>query len=317
MNLEILLEQLKGVLPDVEQYLTSVTYEEGKVEITTSDRVSTELLVEGAVKSDVYLYARDVANETDIVVFMDEEWFGLLSSIMLGVEEKKLNEVTRDLLLKFGTELSELLVAKLKAGGLQVRPENMQVLTLAQLTKELQHTEYFTFTLNVSGLADDVVRAGFIVADPAAVPVVEPKPEPEVSEPVGTDEADVPMNGKSNGSPTNGKAEEVITGQRVEFADFGEATAIFEELDGTNIDLLKDVNMDVSVELGQIEMSLGKVLQLTKGSVLELDKLAGEPVDILVNGHRIAQGEVVVIDEHFGVRISNLVSTRERLARMN
>jgi flagellar motor switch protein FliN len=314
MNLEILLEQLKGILPDVEQYLTSVTYEEAKIEVATSDRVGTELLVKNAIKSDVFLYARDVANEADIVVVMDEEWFGLLSSIMLGVEEKKLNEVTRDLLLKFGSELSELMVAKLKAGGVTVVPEHMQVLTLAQLIKELQHTEYFAFTLNVSGLADDVVRAGLIVGDPAAVHVDEPVPVPE---PAATDSAESKGSDATTNGKSNGKAEEVVTGQRVEFADFGEASAIFEELDGTNIDLLKDVNMDVSVQLGQIEMSLGKVLQLTKGSVLELDKLAGEPVDILVNGHRIAQGEVVVIDEHFGVRISNLVSTRERMARMN
>ncbi len=75
--------------------------------------------------------------------------------------------------------------------------------------------------------------------------------------------------------------------------------------------------MDVSVELGRIELPLGKVLQLAKGSVIELEKLAGEPVDILVNGQRIAHGEVVVIDEHFGVRISNLITTRQRLASLS
>ena len=58
-------------------------------------------------------------------------------------------------------------------------------------------------------------------------------------------------------------------------------------------------------------------MQLTKGSVIELEKLAGEPVDILVNGHCIAHGEVVVIDEHFGVRISNLITTRQRIAGLS
>ena len=83
-----------------------------------------------------------------------------------------------------------------------------------------------------------------------------------------------------------------------------------------SMDLLKDVDLDVSVELGRIELPLGKVLELAKGSVIELEKLAGEPVDILVNGNRIALGEVVVIDEHFGVRISSLVTTKKRLAKI-
>ena len=96
----------------------------------------------------------------------------------------------------------------------------------------------------------------------------------------------------------------------------GESLFNGENGNGHSMDLLKDVEMDVSVELGKIELPLGKVLQLSKGSVIELEKLAGEPVDILVNGHRIAHGEVVVIDEHFGVRISNLITTRQRLASL-
>ncbi len=83
---------------------------------------------------------------------------------------------------------------------------------------------------------------------------------------------------------------------------------------GSGIDLLLDINLDVSVELGRTSMTIGEVLALRSSSVIELDKLAGEPVDILVNGTRIAHAEVVVVDEKFGVRVTEVVSRAKRLA---
>lgn len=79
------------------------------------------------------------------------------------------------------------------------------------------------------------------------------------------------------------------------------------------LDLLMDVPLRVTVELGRTRMQIRDVLELGKGSVVELDKLAGEPVDLLVNGKLIARGEVVVIDENFGVRVTDIVSPAERL----
>lgn len=86
--------------------------------------------------------------------------------------------------------------------------------------------------------------------------------------------------------------------------------------EAANIDLLLDVSLQVSVELGRTRLTIGELLALRAGSVIELDKLAGEPVDILVNGTRIARGEVVVVDEKFGVRVLEVVSRAKRLATM-
>jgi flagellar motor switch protein FliN len=80
------------------------------------------------------------------------------------------------------------------------------------------------------------------------------------------------------------------------------------------IELLMDVALEVSVELGRSHMSIGEILALRTGSVIELDKLAGEPVDVSVNGTLIARGEVVVVDEKFGVRITEVVSRARRMA---
>ena len=80
-----------------------------------------------------------------------------------------------------------------------------------------------------------------------------------------------------------------------------------------NIDLILDVPLDVSVVLGRTKKSIKDILNLSTGSLIELDKLAEEPVEILVNGKKIAYGEVVVVDENFGVRITSIVSGVERI----
>lgn len=80
-----------------------------------------------------------------------------------------------------------------------------------------------------------------------------------------------------------------------------------------NLDLLMDVDLPVSIELGRTKMSISEILALGPGSVVELNKLAGEPVDLLVNNKVVAKGEVVVIDENFGLRITQLITPEERL----
>ena len=103
-----------------------------------------------------------------------------------------------------------------------------------------------------------------------------------------------------------------VESQPVEFDEISSSSQS-SQIGSRNLDILKDVELDISVELGRKEVPLGEILHMVRGSVIELDKLAGEPVEIYANGHRIAEGEVVVIDENFGVRVTNLVSTRERL----
>jgi flagellar motor switch protein FliN len=83
-----------------------------------------------------------------------------------------------------------------------------------------------------------------------------------------------------------------------------------------NLQLLLDVPLEVTVELGRTERQIRDILALAPGTVIELDRLAGEPVDVLVNGRPIARGEVVVIDENFGIRITDIVAPGERLRRL-
>ncbi len=80
-----------------------------------------------------------------------------------------------------------------------------------------------------------------------------------------------------------------------------------------NIDFILDIPLNVSVELGRSKVIIKDLLQLGQGSVLELDKLAGEPLEVLVNGKLIARGEVVVVNEKFGIRLTDIISPIERI----
>ena len=82
------------------------------------------------------------------------------------------------------------------------------------------------------------------------------------------------------------------------------------------LDMLLDVPLDVSVELGRCRMTIQDLLALGPGAVIELDKIAGEPLDILINDRLVARGEAVVVNDKFGVRITDIVSPQERIARI-
>mgnify|MGYP001229633339 CR=1 FL=1 len=102
--------------------------------------------------------------------------------------------------------------------------------------------------------------------------------------------------------------------QPVQFANFGGGPNAYG--DGTNLNLLLDIPLKVTVELGRTQKQIKDILELSQGSIIELDKLAGEPVDILVNNKLIAKGEVVVIDENFGVRVTDIVSQWDRIQKL-
>ena len=101
--------------------------------------------------------------------------------------------------------------------------------------------------------------------------------------------------------------------------------AVFEQFDASgarnqtrnDIDLVLDIPVQLTVELGRTKLPIRNLLQLAQGSVVELDGLAGEPMDVLVNGCLIAQGEVVVVNEKFGIRLTDVITPSERIKRLN
>jgi len=86
--------------------------------------------------------------------------------------------------------------------------------------------------------------------------------------------------------------------------------------DDTNLDVILDIPVTISMEIGRSRIAIRNLLQLNQGSVVELDRLAGEPMDVLVNGTLIAHGEVVVVNEKFGIRLTDVISPAERVKKL-
>jgi len=132
------------------------------------------------------------------------------------------------------------------------------------------------------------------------------------------------------GQGGNGAAEEAAAASGADAGGDGDrradyAKAAFQALEAeagrgdgedVNLDLILDVPVTLSMEIGRTQISIRNLLQLNQGSVVELDRLAGEPMDVLVNGTLIAHGEVVVVNEKFGIRLTDVVSPAERVRRL-
>lgn len=166
--------------------------------------------------------------------------------------------------------------------------------------------------------AKDMVRTlmGDMGESSAPVPAVElPEPDPR------NHPAPSPTSAPS-GSPLSEPPEEADVGvpnrqvnvRPVQFADLRQSKSA--EPEEGNLGLLLDIPLKVTVELGRTSKMVKDILELSQGSIIELDKLAGEPVDILVNNKFIAKGEVVVIDENFGVRVTDIVNHWDRIQKL-
>ena len=139
----------------------------------------------------------------------------------------------------------------------------------------------------------------------------------------GDDTASDPAPVVASSAPMPGLGGAPVIAQAAQAAAAPAAAAPFAPLpsngqagDLSQIDLLLDISLHVTVELGRAKMKIAEILGLRNGSVIELDRLAGEPADILVNGTLIARGEVVVVDEKFGVRVIEVVSRAKRIASL-
>ena len=117
--------------------------------------------------------------------------------------------------------------------------------------------------------------------------------------------ADSGLSGAMSGAP------------RVEAAGFQNLQATGQAAGSNDFNMILDIPVQLTVELGRTRIPIKHILQLAQGSVVELDALAGEPMDVLVNGYLIAQGEVVVVNDKFGIRLTDIVTPSERMRRLS
>lgn len=111
-----------------------------------------------------------------------------------------------------------------------------------------------------------------------------------------------------------GKSEEGVS--PATYAHFDREAPNSPPSEDINLDVILDVPVTLSMEIGRTRISIRNLLQLNQGSVVELDRLAGEPMDVMVNGTLIARGEVVVVNDKFGIRLTDIISPAERVRRL-
>jgi flagellar motor switch protein FliN/FliY len=113
----------------------------------------------------------------------------------------------------------------------------------------------------------------------------------------------------------SGGADQAAAAEPAAFKDFSDAARRGETTN--DIDFILDIPVQLTVQLGRTRIAIKNLLQLAQGSVVELDGLAGEPMDVLVNGCLIAQGEVVVVNDKFGIRLTDIITPAERIRKIN
>ena len=260
-----------------------------------------------------------------------------LADLMMGGEGKDLPEEAGELYLNAAQEgLSQVVGAAFTSmsgllGGKRLMPEN--------ITSSLEADEWLPFqdrapddelwsvpvTVSIEDLGDfplwiamplDVVKK---VADEAAKTIA--GKEAEKAPAPAQAAASAPPPAPRQGQIPRDEAPAASAGHIYEQSSVDVRPAEFVPLmqkatdghGGSRLDLVADIPVRVTVELGRTRKNIADILSMTPGSVIELDKMAGEPVDILVNGKLVAKGEVVVIDENFGVRITEIVSSAGRV----
>ena len=143
--------------------------------------------------------------------------------------------------------------------------------------------------------------------------------KPEADKPASDDWAEALLERKAeDGKGADPASGGVLSGESPRpFSSSNASSNASSEVPIRDINMVLDIPVQLSVELGRTKVSIKHILQLGQGSVVELDALAGEPMDVLVNGYLIAQGEVVVVNDKFGIRLTDVVTPSERLRRIN
>ena len=113
-----------------------------------------------------------------------------------------------------------------------------------------------------------------------------------------------------------GKEEDYEKAAFKDLSSNGQSGGQLTTTENTNLDVILDIPVTLSMEIGRTELPINNLLQLNQGSVVELDRLAGEPLDVLINGTLIAHGEVVVVNEKFGIRLTDVISPAERVKKL-
>ena len=278
-------------------FLGMLLGEEAAFQVEAPESVSFE---EAKLQELAYLVVLSPeATGQGFAVLLEPPWLPMLSKAMLGEAMEMGDEGTEDLVRELAGQGYGAIRNQLGGSGITLPEVSFDVLThgneieAGMLADDLWRVSFSTKVGEVS--LDGVA---FLSAAATEEPAAEADPaaaEPAVPQPVS--------------QPAFAPSQQPVSVTPASFPDLG-GDAIGG--DGDNFNLLAEVELEVTVELGRRKLPLADVLRLTTGSVIELENLVGEPLEVYANGRLIAEGEAVVIDEQFGIRITRLASDRQR-----
>ncbi|MEX0601345.1 MAG: flagellar motor switch protein FliN, partial [Rhodothermales bacterium] len=266
------------------------------------------------------------SKEDHWAVVLEPEWLPLLSKSMLGEPIEFGEPGADDLLKELANQAYGAVRTQLSSAGVQFPEVDI---ALMGADDELGGHKFSPVLFEVSFeiTIDDEVLKGFalfpeINDDPGAIAPAEADEEDlsigdldiemdEPSEETAPSETSPTSDAATGSAGDSDASKPSVQVQQAAFPDLG-GESIGGDGSNTGFELLAEVELEVTVELGRRNIPLADVLRLTTGSVIELEKLVGEPLEVYANGRLIAEGEAVVMDEQFGIRITNLANGRPR-----
>lgn len=251
-------------------------------------------------KSNI-VFTAGTSPENQWAVMLDPAWLPLLSKSMLGEPIEFGEPGADDLLKELAAQAYGAVRTQLASAGVTLQEGNIELLSRGS---ELGSNRFSPILMEASFR---ITISGQKLVGFALIPA--PTPDSPASQPSASkEELDLELPPMSNPMPSAKPAIEVA---HASFPDLGNEVIGGDGGDGS-FSLLAEVELEVTVELGRRKIPLADVLRLTTGSVIELEKLVGEPLEVYANGRLIAEGEAVVMDEQFGIRITSLASHRPR-----
>lgn len=245
------------------------------------------------------------APEYNVLIALSPDWVPVLSEAMLGERLEAGADGTQDLMQEIGSQAFGTVQSTLAAEGTELPGIQLEAVGLDTPPSPLDGPSW---EISFSAEHEGAALEGLVI-----VPSENDSNEDSASTQSFTERSPSEPSSaqKTTSSSANNENSSEVDVAPASFSDLGE-----ENLEGdqkaNGFELLAEVNLEVRVELGRRELPLADVLKLTTGSVVELEKMVGEPLSVYANGRLIAEGEAVVIDEQFGVRITDLASEDTR-----
>ncbi len=279
-NQEKFVQMLDTILPEASKSLSLLL----NSTITLSFKSAAESeIAAGTIDNDAIIYSSEFSKPADsnFAIAANPKLTWIIADLMTGgngaySEDAELDDTKRTAFAEAINQSLNGIISKLKSKA----PIEMQAGTMSK-PKHLVNANAFIMNINIDGISDEdahMEMSGSLMQ--------------------------FLLNNFAGGYTEGDARERGISG--VEFAQADPSAARSGMAEDRNLNLLMDIRMGLTVELGRSEMPLKDILKLAKGSVIELDRLSGEPVDLFVNNKLIARGEVVVIDDNFGLRITQL-----------